>query len=432
MKKLNKKQRLIVFVAILVVTVIMAIIITTNIISSNKQIASGDYKVTTANAGSTLVANYIKEGITIGGITGTLKDLDTSDATATPEDILWGKTAYVKGEKITGTKIVTVAHAKAAQKTFEENTILIDEYGNEVKVPAGFKIASDSAINVTGGVVIEDVSAGNEYTKGSQFVWIPNGNVLTDNNGNSTSITLGRYNFDKESKETLVQSVENWSNTSSSVIITNEYGYQCKEFAVNNSYANSKAKNLEDFATKATSSRGYYIGRFEAGDAKATDSQHISSGISNPVTCKKSVYPYSYVSQPQAATLCRGMYSSNSFDSDLINSYAWDTALVFIQTFSGDNKYSMQYGFQKELVKCGEATDGTNYDIRCNIFDMAGNTREWTTENNISGANDYCIFRGGAMNGGFFVNKIYTHYRNPSTTNGSITVSLSFRPILYL
>ena len=89
MKKLSKKQRLIVFVAILVVTVIMAIIITTNIISKNNQVASEGYTATTANAGSTLVANYIKEGITIGGITGTLKDLDTSDATATPEDILW-------------------------------------------------------------------------------------------------------------------------------------------------------------------------------------------------------------------------------------------------------------------------------------------------------------------------------------------------------
>lgn len=429
MKKTNRKQRLIVLIAIILIIIILAILLTTNVIKNN--IGNEDYSATTANAGSTLVANYIKEGITIGGITGTLKDLDTSDATATPEDILWGKTAYVKGEKITGTKIVTVAHAKAAQKTFEENTVLIDEYGNEVKVPAGFKIASDSAINVTGGVVIEDVSAGNEYTKGSQFVWIPNGNVLTDNEGNSTSITLGRYNFDKESKETLVQSVENWSNTSSSVIITNEYGYQCKEFAVNNSYANSKAKNLEDFATKATSSKGYYIGRYEAGDAKATDSQHISSGISNPVTCKKGVYPYSYVSQPQAATLSRGMYSSNSFDSDLINSYAWDTALVFIQTFSGDNKYSMQYGFQEEMVKCGEATDGTNYDVRCNIFDMAGNTKEWTTENNINGGSGYSIFRGGNPKGDNY-NGIYMHYRNPSSPNGSIDIKMSFRPILYL
>ena len=46
---------------------------------------------------------YIKAGITLGGVTGTLESLDTSDATATPEDILWGETAYVNGKKITGT-----------------------------------------------------------------------------------------------------------------------------------------------------------------------------------------------------------------------------------------------------------------------------------------------------------------------------------------
>ena len=108
MKKLSKKQKLIVFIAILLIAVILAIVITTNIIN-NGQVASERYSATTANANSNLVAGYIKEGITIGGITGTLESLNTFDATATPEDIIWGKTGYVKGEKITGTKVVTVA-----------------------------------------------------------------------------------------------------------------------------------------------------------------------------------------------------------------------------------------------------------------------------------------------------------------------------------
>ena len=38
------------------------------------------------------------------------------------------------------------------------------------------------------------------------------------------------------------------------------------------------------------------------------------------------------------------MYSSSNFESDLINSYAWDTAIVFIQEFSGDTDYSRQAG----------------------------------------------------------------------------------------
>ena len=104
MKKLSKKQKLIGFIAIIIVAVIIAIVITTSIIKKNNQIANEGYSVATANAGSSLISNYILNGITIGGITGKMEVLDTSDATATAEDILWGKTAYVNGIKITGTK----------------------------------------------------------------------------------------------------------------------------------------------------------------------------------------------------------------------------------------------------------------------------------------------------------------------------------------
>ena len=110
MKKLSKKQKLIGFVAILIVAVIVAIVITTSIVRNNNQVTNEGYSATTANAGSTLVASYIKSGITIGGITGTLETLDTSDATATPEDIALGKTAYVDGEKITGTRIEPISN----------------------------------------------------------------------------------------------------------------------------------------------------------------------------------------------------------------------------------------------------------------------------------------------------------------------------------
>ena len=104
MKGINKKQKLIAFITIILIVVILAIVITTNIID-NEQVASEKYSATIANANSNIVASYIKEGITIGGITGTLEDLDTSDATALPEDIAWGETAYVDGKKIVGTRL---------------------------------------------------------------------------------------------------------------------------------------------------------------------------------------------------------------------------------------------------------------------------------------------------------------------------------------
>ena len=201
MIKLNNKKKLIGAIAVILVAVILSIAITTNIV--NRKIGNEGYLSTTANVNSNLVAGYIKKGITIGGITGTLESLNTFDATAEPEDILWGKTGYVKGEKITGTRVNTVTLGKESQKVFEENTILTDDYGNSVKIPEGFKIAEDSATTVTGGVVVEDVSAGDNNTKGSQFVWVPIGDVTTDENNSKTTITLGRYTFDDTEK--LVQ-----------------------------------------------------------------------------------------------------------------------------------------------------------------------------------------------------------------------------------
>ena len=283
MKKLSKKQKLIGGIAIILIAVIIAIVITTSVIKNNNQVASEGYSVATANASSSLISNYILNGITIGGITGKMDVLNTSDATATAEDIVWGKTGYVNGEKITGTyDNSTLAQLKRSGQTVTENTIVEDRYDNQIKVPEGFKIAEDSPITIPEGVVIEDSTAGDENTKGSQFVWIPVGDVYTSadhTEENKVTITLGRYIFDstageKYGKATLVQSAENWEDTSSSVAISTYY----KELA-SSTYGNETAKNLEDFITKATTSHGYYIGRYEAGDATATNSARTSSTI---------------------------------------------------------------------------------------------------------------------------------------------------------
>ena len=102
MKKINSKQKLIGGIAIILIAVIIAIIITTSIVNNN-QVASEGYSATTANADSEIIANYIKKGITIGGVTGKLETLNTFDATATAEDIAEGKVAYARGERIVGT-----------------------------------------------------------------------------------------------------------------------------------------------------------------------------------------------------------------------------------------------------------------------------------------------------------------------------------------
>ena len=234
---------------------------------------------------------------------------------------------------------------------------------------------------------------------------------------------MGRYTFDSNGTEHIVQSAEKWSDTSNNIAINTYF----KELATSG-YGNATAKNLEEFITKAITSGGYYIGRYEAGDAtgSARTGTNNTSNPNNPMTCKAGVYPYTYIDQPDASTLCRNMYNSSNFEGDIINSYAWDTAIVFIQTYSGDTDYSRQIRLQSTLARCGEATDGTSKDVRCNIYDMAGNTCEWSTETS-SYANYPCVNRGGSC--------IYTyryasyHFYNIITGSSNFT---STRPILYL
>ena len=62
------------------------------------------------------------------------------------------------------------------------NTTVQDSLGNKVVVPAGFKVYIPEGTNledynVENGIVIEDVSAKDNTTKGSQFVWIPTGTI---------------------------------------------------------------------------------------------------------------------------------------------------------------------------------------------------------------------------------------------------------------
>ena len=98
MKKTNKKAKIITVIAIVTVIIIAAILITTNVIKKNN--VNNESYLATANANSDLVASYIKSGVTIGGITGTLETIDVSNATATAEDVLEGKTFYAGSNEI--------------------------------------------------------------------------------------------------------------------------------------------------------------------------------------------------------------------------------------------------------------------------------------------------------------------------------------------
>ena len=333
-------------------------------------------------------------------------------------------------------KLESVADSKTKGTVFDDVTTLEDTYGNQVKVPKGFKIASDSATEVTGGIVIEDAT----YTKtiGSQFVWIPVGtgeNAIKKANKETVEIELGRYDFTKNSDGTITTSEYSGSNTEDTTA------------SHNSSRENAIAKDIEKFKTSANSNHGYYIGRYEAGvvDYNSSVSTSNSNNETNwtgytgdniKLVCKKEQQVWNYVTQNKASELSRNMYGSEAkVTSDLINSYAWDTAIVFIQkcgTESNSSTYSYTVG-QSSTSTSAPQTTGTNIlsatskvDKQCNIFDMAGNCYEWTTETS-SRSNNPCVDRGGGYN----VSLDRTSSRYGLNTSHA-SRGHSFRPLLYL
>lgn len=100
--------------------------------TANQTIAANQYLTgaQTIEGDGNLSAGNIKKGVSIFGVSGTLETgstgTDTSDATATAGDILYGETAYVRGEKVTGT-IKSVSAATITPGT-ENQTIASGQY----------------------------------------------------------------------------------------------------------------------------------------------------------------------------------------------------------------------------------------------------------------------------------------------------------------
>ena len=362
--KISNKNKLIVILAVILVIAIVSTIIIRKVMISN-ELNESEY-LATENANSSLIAGYIKKGVTIGGITGTFEVLDTSDATATPEDIAEGKTAYVKGVKITGTRKLgtdDVTDAIDSGRVFEKDTTIKDDLQNDVRIPGGFHLAEDSATKVEDGIVIED-------NVGNQFVWIPAktgaGAIIHTTAGDKTII------------------------------------YQRTDFGQQDGNYSDYSESLPaDEEASVNANGGYYIGRYEAGDKVLTDAGKMRvkrDSQTNEVSIKKGQAPYNYITHDKSKILAEGMGSSRGYTgtTKLVSSYAWDTAINFIQIKTPDygtnspqgNYYDTTFSYanvgktektqtkaksSSTLVPTGQTTPVSN------IYDMGGNCLERTT-----------------------------------------------------
>lgn len=286
-----------------------------------------------------------------------------------------------------------------------ENIKLQDKYGNKIIIPAGFKIVvndnTNNATTVDKGIVIEDVTE--SATKGSQFVWIPVGTIYTDvehKEENKKVIDIDRYDFDlvtgEEKKYSGSYIEEDKGNKD--VILLNR--------------GNTIAKNITEFKNSVSSNNGYYIGRYEA-------RKKVING-KEEVTETKEDTLLNYVTQPTAASISQNMYKNEKFGSDLTNSYAWDTAITFIQKCTEEKTYSKRTSLNVNSI----SLTGTSIDNKCNIFDMASNISEWTTET-VDSTSTPCIIRGG----NYYSNNYWTSARREVTTETNKCIG--FRPIIY-
>ena len=278
-----------------------------------------------------------------------------------------------------------------------------DENGDIATIPKGFEILPE-ADTVNEGLVIQDEEE-------NQYVWIPVDGILGENgkrieNAKNGEIILGRYVFDSNGK----------IDTKNAVIPETLGG----ELQVNRSYSNTytetstgngniPAKDIEGFIDSVRTNSGYYIGRFEA-----------SKGSNGKAENKYNKAVFDNVTQPEAFTACQDLYEE--VNSDLINSYAWDTAILFIQKY-GQSNYSIQNSLNSGLSTLNTGMSG---DIQLNIYDMASNCFEWTTETS-SDSSEVCVCRGGYCHSSGF----YTSYRVSESTSYGNGFN-SFRPLLYL
>ncbi len=351
----------------------------------------------------------------------------------------------------------TIEEAIEQDKIFEETKQIKDNYNNTVTVPKGFKVTED-ATTVPEGIVIED-GTGTETTTGNQFVWIPVGTVHKDSNPeNDVTIKLGRYTFDTtDGTPTMQQAAFEGDNendpsqtyASDPPVTINSYYRELTTYregiaSDGRKGLNATAKNLAGFVQSIANNGGYYIARYEAsyGSGSSTSDwkplSKVSTGTprgedqdSTPLT---QGMLWNHVTQLEASKICQNMYQEGDttvgVESDLVNSYAWDTAIVFIQSMDEANSNYANANRNTTGNRVLKNTGETGDEV-CNIFDMAANIKEWTTEYSTykpnSGAGP-CVGRGG----------IYNEYGSDYTANRStyyaITsrLDISFREVLYV
>ena len=271
-----------------------------------------------------------------------------------------------------------------------------------VKIPAGFYYVGGTK---TSGIVISDnVNDKDKYKNkavvgtdllGNQYVWIP---CTTDNTSSELQYTRTEWGVEVDGDDNSRAIKDELTLTDASVT----YSDADTANGINADVSKEIVAQIKAEKASVAQYGGYYIGRYEVGRNSDT------------AVVKYNQTPYASITWSTAYGLAKKIITNSEVNSYLCSSYAWDTAVNFIQNNSTAKNYATSIeGFNGNwnpqavkdpsgnVIKPAGTSQQLNTGLTtqfCNIFDMGGNEAEFTTELN-PGTSETVVLRGGYNDG---------------------------------
>ena len=352
-----------------------------------------------------------------------------------------------------------------------DKTLEYESNGKIAWIPNGFTVSGISTEqSIDGGLVIYDIPEGRTVnwtnpdsvkTQYNQFVWIP--------------VEVKKTTEPKDTETSIASFYRTeWANNASTggkritglnTDYTEPYSKDSSDYDGTGTGKTGISAQITELTKSIYKYGGFYIGRYEAGSEK--EERGAASSQTAAFVVQQDKYPYNCVKWGKgmgdvsegAVYLSNSLYSGKTgygVKSMLCTGAAWDSMLDFIKDSSHNVTSSSSWGNYKnsdtykvyrgslysdsnltwsaaDTTNGSDVTKGillttgaTERNSSKNIYDVAGNCWEWTTE---ACNTDKRVIRGGS----------YGSYGSNYPASGRdryyptfISLNDSFRPLLYV